>query len=144
MPRVVVRNAQRKLRIDLNELQQFAESALVLCVPEKSGGASDLEMLDDVNVVLISDARMAALHRKFMNISSPTDVITFQHGDVFISVETAERQAREFGTSTKDELRLYLVHALLHLHGFDDTTSASRRRMERVQSRVARAAARLN
>ena len=144
MPRVVVRNAQRKLRINLQPLQDFAERALVLCQREKRGGKSDLQILQQVNVVLVSDARIAALHRKFMNVAGATDVITFQHGDVFISVETARRQAREFGTATDDELRLYIVHALLHLHGFGDTTEAARRRMERVQTRLAKAAARLN
>ena len=72
-----------------------------------------------------------------MNDPSPTDVITFQHGEIVISVETAKRQARQFATSLDHELRLYLVHGLLHLHGFDDKTAAGAREMKRVQDKLA-------
>jgi probable rRNA maturation factor len=75
-----------------------------------------------------------------MHQSGPTDVLTFQHGEIFISVETAKRHARGFGTSLGHELRLYLVHGLLHLHGFDDQTETSARKMERKQARILRAA----
>ena len=46
----------------------------------------------EIFVWLISDRRMAHLHRKFLGLSGPTDVLTFQHGEIFISVETARRQ----------------------------------------------------
>ncbi len=76
-----------------------------------------------------------------MQIAGPTDVITFQHGEIFISVETAQRQAESFATSLEHELRLYLVHGLLHLHGFDDRDPDARRRMHSTQEKiVARAA----
>ena len=71
-----------------------------------------------------------------MGIAGPTDVITFQHGEICISVETALRQAAAFGTSLEHELRLYLVHGLLHLHGFDDRTPRGRARMKAVQEDI--------
>ena len=144
MPRIVVQNAQRKLRVNVAHLQQFSEHALALCLGEKAADASGLQALEEVHVILVSDARIAALHRKFMNIGGPTDVITFQHGEIFISVETALLQAAELRTPVEDELRLYIVHGLLHLHGFHDTTEVARAAMHRVQTRVAKAAARLN
>ena len=79
---------------------------------------------------------MASLHRKFLNKPGPTDVITFQHGEIFISVPTAQRQAREFRTSLARELELYIVHGLLHLHGFDDQTEAEIKRMRAAESTV--------
>ena len=72
----------------------------------------------------------------FMQIAGPTDVITFQHGEIFISIETAQRQARHYRTSLGHELRLYLVHGLLHLHGFDDQTAPSRARMSHIQEGI--------
>jgi probable rRNA maturation factor len=96
--------------------------------------------LSDIDVVLISDKRMSALHRRFMNIAGPTDVITFQHGEIFISVETARRQARELGASTAQEIELYIVHGLLHLAGFDDNTADAARVMRRMQARIVRSA----
>jgi probable rRNA maturation factor len=139
MPTVQVRNAQRKLQVPTRELQQFAERALALCLDEQSRGG-ELPNLEEVAVVIISDRRIAELHRRFMKITGPTDVITFQHGELFVSAETAQRQAEQYGTATDDELRLYIVHGLLHLHGYDDTTRSGSREMEAVQRRLVAAA----
>ena len=68
---------------------------------------------DEIIVVFVSDARIAGIHRDFMSVDGPTDVITFRHGEIIISVETAERQATRFSNSCSRELRLYFVHALL-------------------------------
>ena len=84
---------------------------------------------------------MAELHRRFIGIAGPTDVITFQHGEIFLSAETAERQAADYRTSLHDELRLYLVHGLLHLAGYDDRRPAERKRMERLQEKIVAQAA---
>jgi probable rRNA maturation factor len=71
-----------------------------------------------------------------MSISGPTDVITFQHGEIFVSTETAVKNARRFGTSLEHELRLYLAHGLLHLHGFDDKEPAAAAKMKRAQEKL--------
>ena len=92
--------------------------------------------LEEVDINLISDRRIAELHRRFMKVGGPTDVITFQHGEIFVSVETARKQARRFDTSIGHELRLYLTHGLLHLHGFDDKTPAGAAQMARAQERL--------
>ena len=127
---IEVRNLQRKARVNLGQLQSFAERALRSC------SKLPLEPLEQIVVLLISDERMAKLHHRFMNQSGPTDVITFQHGEIFISVPMARRQAREFGTSTMAEIELYIVHGLLHLGGFDDRTAAAARRMRAAEARV--------
>jgi len=97
----------------------------------------------EVFVWLISDRRMSFLHQQFMNEAGPTDVITFQHGEIFISVETARRQSRQFGTSTLREIELYIVHGILHLLGFDDHTTAQRSQMRAAETAVLRHARRL-
>ena len=73
-----------------------------------------------------------------MSVRGPTDVITFQHGEIVISADTARRQARQFGTSLLHELQLYLVHGLLHLRGFDDRRPGEAKRMARRQERIVR------
>ena len=83
---------------------------------------------------------MTSLHRQFRNQTGPTDVLTFQHGEIFISVETARKHARTFGNPLPRELRLYIVHGLLHLHGFDDRKRADARKMEEVQKLILTAA----
>ncbi len=92
--------------------------------------------LGNIFVWLISDRRMSRLHRQFLGETGPTDVLTFQHGEIFISVEMAKRHARLFGNSIMRELQLYIVHGLLHLHGFDDRTQSGARKMKKAQEKI--------
>lgn len=137
---IAVHNRQRAIRINIAELQSFAEAALPLAVKSQSRAVSRAWKLSHVDVILISDRKMSELHRRFLQLKGPTDVITFQHGEIFISVETTRRQARAFGTSLPHELRLYLVHGLLHLRGFNDNIPAEARTMRATQERIAGAA----
>jgi probable rRNA maturation factor len=137
-PRISVRNIQRKISVNIAELERFAANALQHCLDLRNGKRSDLRQSREVFVWLISDRRMALLHRKFLGLLGPTDVLTFQHGEIFISVETARRNARAFGNSLMRELKLYIVHGLLHLHGFEDETPAEARRMKTAQERILR------
>lgn len=139
-PRIRVRNLQRKIPVNVRELENFAAGAVQCCLQLRKGKRTDLRNLREVFVWLISDRRMALLHREFLGETGPTDVLTFQHGEIFISVETARRHARAFGNSLMRELALYIVHGLLHLHGFDDRTPAEARKMKRVQERILRRA----
>ncbi len=134
-PSIAVHNRQRKARLDLAELRSFATGALK-AVWEERKGTSSLTSVSTVDVVFISDRRIAELHERFMKISGPTDVITFEHGEIFISVEAAARQARAFSASRPDELRLYLLHGLLHLAGYEDDSSAAAHRMARLQDKI--------
>jgi probable rRNA maturation factor len=133
---ITVRNRQRTVRIHLSALQSFAQRALneSLKLPSRRPGL--LTELSEVSVVLVSDRRMADVHKRFLNETGPTDVITFQHGEIVIGVETAERQARAFRTSLDHELRLYIAHGLLHLRGYDDKTVAGRAEMNRLQEKL--------
>src|SRR5205823_2606048 len=88
-------------------------------------------------------------HRGRARYRGPTDVITFDyreesvkalpcpalHGEIFICVEKAIRQAREFRVSWPGELTRYLVHGVLHLLGFKDLRAADRQRMKREEDR---------
>jgi probable rRNA maturation factor len=137
-PEISVRNLQRKIRVNVVEFQNFAAKAVRHCLQRDQRKPTDLGKLHEVFVWLVSDRRMASLHRKFMQQTGPTDVLTFQHGEIFISVETAKRHACAFGNSLASELRLYIVHGLLHLHGFDDRTQVGARKMERAQQEILR------
>jgi probable rRNA maturation factor len=138
-PRVNVRNLQRKIPVNVLELQNFAAKATLRCLQLPERKRTDLSRLSEIFVWLISDRRMAQLHRKFMHRTGPTDVLTFQHGEIFISIETAKGHARAFGNPLTSELRLYIVHGLLHLHGFDDHTRTGARKMNRMQEKILRA-----
>jgi probable rRNA maturation factor len=133
---ITISNRQRTVPINLAALQDFAERALPECLKVPGRKPDLLAGLGEVSVILVSDRRMAELHRRFLQQSGPTDVITFQHGEIFVSTETARSQARRFGTSLDHELRLYIAHGLLHLHGFDDKDARSSAEMKRTQEKL--------
>ncbi|MEP6936934.1 MAG: rRNA maturation RNase YbeY [Chthoniobacterales bacterium] len=139
-PRITVSNRQRAVSLRLDALQRFASRALTKCLEVKQRRGGVLRAIPKIAVTLVSDRRMATLHRKFLGLSGPTDVITFQHGEIAISADTACRNAQEFGTSSEREVQLYIVHGLLHLHGFDDTNAATARVMKCTQNRIVKAA----
>src|SRR6202035_3438846 len=92
-PQISVRNLQRKVRLDVVDLEKFARKAMALCLDLPNTKTTDLEMLTEVSVLIVSNRRMATLHRRFMDAPGSTDVITFQHGEIFISAEMAVRNA---------------------------------------------------
>ena len=138
--RVTVRNLQRTIAVNVADLEKFAKRAVCCCIKIRRKKQTELMRLGDIFVWLISDRRMSRLHREFLSQTGPTDVLTFHHGEIFISVEMAKRQARVFGNSLVRELQLYIVHGLLHLHGFDDRKRVDSREMERMQKRILTAA----
>ena len=140
LPEIVVRNRQRTVEIDIAALQEFAQQALRLCFRIHRNEPTQLKRLREIFVLLISDRRMARLHRQFLKEAGPTDVLTFEHGEIFLSAERARDHARRFGSSLGQELGLYIVHGLLHLHGFDDRNEVEAQRMERMQRQILAAA----
>src|SRR5436189_5373782 len=121
-PEISVRNLQRTVRVDTVDLKKFAAKALRVCLQLRKNEATDLTKLREFFVLLVSDRRMTVLHRRFLHKPGPTDVLTFEHGEIFLSDDTARRHARMFANSLKRELRLYIMHGLLHLRGFEDRT----------------------
>src|SRR5258708_40336571 len=75
-------------------------------------------------------------HEQFMGVAGPTDVITFQHGEIVVSVETAAKQATEYDTDLLHELRLYITHGLLHLAGYNDHSEDDFREMAKLQGEL--------
>ena len=83
-------------------------------------GVGLISGMETIEVSLLDDDEMARLHGEFLADATTTDVITFDHGELLIGVETAGRQAVEFQTSVDREIALYGIHGMLHLAGFDD------------------------
>lgn len=112
-------------------------SALAGELVELGGGV--IAGLEAVEMSLVDDPTITQVHGDFMNDPTPTDVITFQHGEILLSVETAQRQAKEFGTQAQWEVALYGVHGLLHLSGYDDQTAEDFEKMRVRQEELASA-----
>jgi len=96
-----------------------------------------------VTVLVTSDAAMRELNLRFRGKNQPTDVLSFRSehlvrgtenvaGDVAISVETAQRQSVEQGHSLATEIKVLMLHGLLHLAGHDhETDEGEMQRRER-------------
>jgi probable rRNA maturation factor len=131
VPRLTLQNRQRRVRFSLPWLRRFAAVALPRCL-----ATAEVELPEEIEVTVVSDRTIARVHLDFMGLPEPTDVITFHHGEIVISADTAAERAPEFGHSVEAELALYVVHGLLHLQGFDDTTSRAATRMHKIQDRI--------
>jgi len=100
-----------------------------------------------VDVAIVGETQMKALNRKFRGKARPTDVLSFpaheilkksgRLGELAICLPVCRRQAKEQGHSPERELRILVVHGVLHLLGFDHERSA------RAAAEMARAEARL-
>ena len=134
MPSLELLNRQRKKRIDTRFFRAFAELAMAKVV-ERFGPGS---LPEEIIAVLVSDVLISRIHRDFMAVDGPTDVITFRHGEIFISVDTAQRQSEKFSTDLFRELSLYFVHGLLHLTGLNDLTEEGFNEMASVQETIMR------
>jgi probable rRNA maturation factor len=105
----------------------------------------------EVDVLLAGDRTLRRLNRAFRGKDKATDVLSFpaapelagmHAGDLAVSVDTATRQAREHGHSLRDEVRVLLLHGLLHLagmdHEVDDGEMAAREDVLRAKLRLKR------
>lgn len=136
---IQVHNRQRSVRVDLPWLRRIAEVALEECRGQSADGRFALKEIEEVEVAIVSDRVIADVHRRFMDIPGATDVITFEHGEIVTSAQTAAAYARQYGHDVDRELALYIVHGLLHLNGYDDLKRSDAARMRQTQERILRA-----
>ena len=82
----------------------------------------EVRLSGDVNVLLTNDRRMRELNRRFRRKDKTTDVLSFpslKGGDIAISVPAAKTSARELGHGVADEIKILVLHGVLHLKGHD-------------------------
>jgi probable rRNA maturation factor len=121
---------------EVSRLKELAQAALPLVMPHVGPEGSSFVGLDLVEVSLVDDAQIGAVHAEFLEDASPTDVITFHHGELLVSPETALRQAAEHGTAVFEETLLYIIHGLLHLNGHEDASEEGKVLMARLQQEI--------
>ena len=130
-------------------LEQFCKK---VCRAEPS-----LKKNGELSIIFITDSKIRKMNRKFLNHDRPTDVIAFSYpsqplyfstsqlkisglpfGDIYISVDTARREAEKGKYQTTQELALYCLHGLLHLAGHDDHSPKARKKMFAKQTQIFR------
>ncbi len=89
----------------------------------------------EICVIFVSDKKITGINQKFLKKNRPTDVIAFRYptissfGDIYISIDTARKQAKTGGHELAQELALLIAHGLLHLIGYEDRTAKDQKRM---------------
>lgn len=142
LPALIWCNRQRAVPLRMLDLPRV-ESTVQKSLPDVMAASLDggvLQTLPEVSMVLVSDRRILQIHTEFLDDPTPTDVITFQHGEIVISAETALREAQERGIPPVEELARYAVHGLLHLAGWTDLTGREAARMRSRQEKILRRA----
>jgi probable rRNA maturation factor len=117
-------------------LEKLVTVALPHCLAIAKKHHAELAALPDVEITILGARAMAKVHRDFLGIPGPTDVITFPYGEILVCAPVAADRAREFGHDTTTELALYAIHGLLHLSGHDDITPAKEKRMAAAQEKI--------
>ena len=133
--RVEIHDAQELVPFDLSAVRDCVHSALHLCENEAVPG-SPLTQINSLDVSIVSDPAIAKVHEKFMDDPAPTDVITFDYGEIVSSADTALRESNARGMSIERELSLYIIHGMLHLAGYRDGTSEEFERITELQEKI--------
>lgn len=126
---------------------------IVIAVLNKAAEAYDIEPHTEVSLVLADDEYIRGLNRQYRDKDCSTDVLSFALnegeeplmidgpeevllGDIIISLETATRQAEEYGHSLERELAYLTVHGILHLLGYDHMTEDDKKEMRQEEEYV--------
>ena len=93
----------------------------------------------EINFVL--SETMLKINKKYLKHNYSTDIITFDYsnernnldGEIFISIDDARENSKKYHVTLNDEILRLVTHGILHMTGYDDTTTAKRRRMKEVE-----------
>lgn len=103
----------------------------------KAAAAAEGHTLGELNLIFCSDDYLLGINQEFLNHDTYTDIVTFDHsegreriiGDIFISVDRVQDNARTYQVAESDELHRVIIHGLLHLMGYDDASPADKAQM---------------
>lgn len=122
-------NEQKRMGISSKKMREFVRLVLRLCRVRNA----------QLNILITDAEQMRALNRRYLKKAAPTDVLAFDErspddgvlsADIAISTDAAIKRCKEFETSAQGELKLYLVHAILHLLGYNDKSREEKSLMQ--------------
>lgn len=89
-----------------------------------------------VAIIFVSDQKMRQLNRVYRSKDKSANVLSFDTGDIFISVPFAKREAKKFKWTLKYEISRLALHGFLHLVGYDHMKVSDARKMEKLESKI--------
>lgn len=138
----IIDESTQRPRLNRARLQRLLDAAL------RGGRHAQAKATASLTILLVDAAASARLHLAHFDDGEATDVMTFPDGtvsprparihlgDLAVCVDVAIREAGVRGVPVADEITLYILHGLLHLVGYDDTTRAELTRMWAAQRRL--------
>lgn len=118
-----------KLQIFKESKTRLPRKKLAFLLEAIVNAEAPMRNLGCINLVFTTNRRIRALNKQFRNIDRQTDVLSFglddpidpedTFGEIYVSVPTAKRQARQYGITLTDELLRLACHGMLHLFGYD-------------------------
>ncbi|MBN2365822.1 MAG: rRNA maturation RNase YbeY [Calditrichaeota bacterium] len=134
---------KRKTAVELinSHSEQELPSTLLVVLAEKVIEREKIN-LSTLSIMLVNDEYLRKLHRQFLRDDSFTDVMTFEWDDdgreseIYISLERAKINAREYNVPMEEELARLIIHGLLHLKGLDDNTAEQREKMHQRENKL--------
>ena len=124
--------------VDVKHLKSF--------IPKLKKHVSDEEGV--LNVIFVNDEYIQSLNKAYRKKDKPTDVLSFSYiesddqretgliGEIYISVDTAKRQAEENEEDLSDEVDKLFVHGFLHIFGYDHAEDADYKKMHKAECEV--------
>lgn len=105
------------------------------------------QKIHSLNIVLTHTERIRSLNQKYRNADYDTDVLSFSlghgqaiEGEIYVNLNFARETCGEFGATFCQEACRYIVHGLLHLFGYEDSTQAAKKRMRGREDRYLQSA----
>ena len=136
LPELLLANRQRTVSYDVKFIRRIGELAMPHCVAACKSEEAALAQLRSVEVSIVSDKTIARVHGEFFDDPTPTDVITFLHGELVLGAETIRSNAKTYRQSPNDEAALCVVHGLLHLAGWNDLRKREAEAMAKRQEKI--------
>ena len=98
---------------------------------------TEKRILGDLNFIFCTDEHLHEINVSYLNHDTYTDIITFDNsdkvedvsGDIFISIDRVEANARDLAISFDEELNRVMIHGVLHLIGFNDKSDEEKQQM---------------
>lgn len=93
---------------------------------------------------IISANQIKQINKKYLKHDYSTDIITFNYsgntanldGEIFISVEDTDFNAKKFGVTFAEETIRLIIHGILHLIGYDDKNHAEKQKMKQIENKL--------
>lgn len=99
--------------------------------------------IGEINYVFCDDNYLHKLNVEFLNHDTLTDIISFDNtlgklisGDIFISIERVEENAKDFKVSFENELHRVMIHGVLHYMGYKDKSDDDKIKMRNAENQV--------